>query len=421
MDSKYNFLIDDVVSKFGEQVENVSIAKKLSETITLVTNSKVSYNTIRRLFGLIKSEQNTYHLKTLNVLSRYCGYINFIEHEKHHKSYKLWKLINMISYSSKKIENFTQLKKDLQDLLNKDSNSIILIGLLTNKLLLQKNEEQLVDLYTIKINNIYAPNMLMPVTNCCNLMASSLRQYKFKDPKTIIGLANKETFIRLYMHHFIDYSSDNQSYIDILTASDDKPYGLNDKAYKYLFLDTIKFFRRKELTFKGLDIAYSNLTNDFVRGRWIAISYLRNKKEFNFKKFYKSDPILLVRELLVFALIENDISTIKDVCSFYKNANLENSHWYLLNEKVIIDLFLALNSFMEGDKVKAVMSFKLISLDENSNFQRFEHNTAISLYIQIIIEGASDDLKIKFKEAKKRSSLSLLSFNKAAVLHNMYS
>ena len=287
--------------------------------------------------------------------------------------------------------------------------------------MLQGKEDEFLDTYNIKVNNIFDLNMLIPVTNYCNLVASSLREYNFKDRKTILELSKKETFIRLYVHNFVDYSRINHNYIDILSACNDESYNSTDTAFKYLFLDTMKFFKSEVLNFKGIDIPYDNLTNDFVRGRWIAISYLRNKKEFSFKKFYKSDSILLVSDLLVFALVKNDISTIKYVCAFYEHENFKNLHWHYQNEKIIVDLFLALNFFIKGNNVEALVVFKAIDLDRNSNYQQLEHNTVLYLYIQIIIKGACEVLKLKFKEVQKTSHLELLSYSNAEGLNKTFS
>ncbi|MDG2357491.1 MAG: hypothetical protein P8L21_04340, partial [Polaribacter sp.] len=310
--------------------------------------------------------------------------------------------------------------KNLGTIINNDPRRLTLLGLLTNKFLLQKNEQHLLELYNLKIDNIYASQMLMPVTNYCNLIASTLREYKFKNPQTIIALSKKETFVRLYMHYFVDYSKNNHNYISILQASDDEPYDSNDRAFKYLFLDTMSFFKSETLNYKGLDIPYKKLTNDFVKGRWIAISYLRDENKFNFKEFYKSDSILLATELLVFALLKNDIATLKVVCDCYENNNYKNLHWYYKNEKIIVDLFLSLHFFMRGDKKSAFAMFGTINIDENSNFQRLDHNTVIYLFIQIVIEGASDGLELKFTSAKKTSYLDLLSYSSALALNKRF-
>jgi hypothetical protein len=415
------FLMEDIVSEFGEKVDNLSNAKKLSNEIAKATGGKVSYNSIRRIFGLIKTPQINYHIKTLNTLSRYCGFKNSVAHEKHNQNYKLWKLVNTISNSNKKIENFNILIKELETLVNKDPRFLVLIGLLTNKLILQENEDQLVQLYTIKIENIYAPGLLMVVTNCTNLMASSIRMYKFKSTNTIIALSKQETFIRLYLHHFIDYSINNQNYIELLQYTDDQTFNTTDTAYKYLFLDTFNFFKKKTLNFKGLETPYHHITNDFVKGRWIGISYLNNKKEFSFEKFYTSKSILLATEVLVFALICNDTATIKNICSFYENENLKYLHWYYKNEKIIIDLFLALNNFLNGNKKKASVRFHKIDITKDSNFQRLEHNTTLHLFIQIIIEGDSDILRMQFKNSKKHNHFKFLHIKKAIALNHSFS
>lgn len=420
MEKKYQFLIDEVLSKFGEKVNSVRNAKKLSKEISNNKNGDISYNTIRRFFGLIDTKQKKYHIKTLNILSRYCGYENFIEHQKFNDNYNLWKLLNLIYFSKKKIVDLKKIKKDLKILVNNDSKVLLLLGLLINRFLLQKNEQDLLEICNLKINNIYASHMLMPVTNFCNLIASTFRDYKFNNPQTIIALSKKEIFIRLYIHHFVDYSKNNHNYISILQATNDELYNSNDRAFKYLFLDTMSFFKSETLNYKGLNIPYKNLTNDFVKGRWIAISYLRNENKFNFKEFYKSDSILLAIELLVFALVKNDIATIKDVCDCYENNNYKNLHWYYNNEKLIVDLFLSLHIFIIGDKKKSLVMFSNIDIDKNSNFERLEYNTVIYLFIQIVIEGASESLRLKFTSAKKTSHLNLLSYSNALALNKRF-
>ena len=415
------FLRAVIISKFGEQVHNLSSVKKLSYDIAKETGGAVSYNTLRRIFGLIKTPQTNFHIKTLNTLSRYCGFKNAVAHQKHYQNYKLWKLVNTISYSNNKIENFNTLLKELETLVNKDARYLGLIGLLTNKLILQENEDQLVQLYAIKIEDIYAPRLLMAVTNCANLMASSIRMYKFKNTNTLIALSKQETFIRLYLHHFIDYSIHNQNYIELLQHTDDQMFNTTDTAYKYLFLDTLNFLKKKALNFKGLEIPYHHITNDFVKGRWIGISYLNNKKEFSFEKFYSPKSILLATEVLVFALVCNDTATIKNICSFYEHEQLEHLHWYYKNEKIIINLFLALNFFMKGNKKEASVCFHAIDITEDSNFQRLEHNTTLHLFIQIIIEGDSDILRRQFEASKKHNHFKFLHVKNAIALHHSFS
>ena len=143
------------------------------------------------------------------------------------------------------------------------------------------------------------------------------------------------------------------------------------------------------------------------KGRWIGISYLNNKKEFSFEKFYSPKSILLATEVLVFALVCNDTATIKNICSFYENEKLEHLHWYYKNDLIIINLFLALNNFLNGNKKEESVCFHAIDIAEDSNFQRLEYNTTLQLFIQIIIEGDSDILRRQFENSKKYNHFKL--------------
>ncbi len=420
MENNYQFLTEEVLLTYGQEVNSLSDAKYLSKEISNKGKGDISYNTIRRFFGLIYCRQKKYHIKTLNTLSRYCGYKNFTEHQKYNNNYKIWKLINLVSFSNNNIEDLEKIKKNLETIINNDPRRLTLLGIITNKLLSQKKEQHLLELYNLKIDNIHASEMFMPVTNYCNLISSTLREYKFKNPQTIIALSKKDTFIRLYIHYFVDYNKNNHNYISILQASDDEPYDSNDRAFKYLFLDTMSFFKSEPLNYKGLDIPYKNLTNDFVRGRWIGISYLRGQNKFNFKKFYKSDSILLATEVLVFALVKNDIATLKVVCDCYETNCYKNLHWYYNNEKIIVDLFMSLHFFLKGDKKNAFALFDTIDIYKYSNFQRLDHNMVIYLFIQLVIEGATESLKLKFKLAKKTSHLDLLKYHNAIALNKSY-
>ena len=96
------------------------------------------------------------------------------------------------------------------------------------------------------------------------------------------------------------------------------------------------------------------------------------------------------------------------------------SNVYYKNEKIIVDLFLSLHFFMKGNKIKAFAMFSTIDINENSNFQRLDHNMVIYLFIKIIIEGASVGLELKFKSAQKSSHLDLLNYSNALGLNKRF-
>lgn len=67
--------------KFGKKIVTAGDCEELSHTINLVTTTKVSGQTLRRFYGLIKSTSCTSRF-TLNTLAKYCGYNDFTAFEQ---------------------------------------------------------------------------------------------------------------------------------------------------------------------------------------------------------------------------------------------------------------------------------------------------------------------------------------------------
>ena len=405
----YSLLRKDIVAKFGRQIIDSGDASELVDSILIDTDESIALNTIRRLFGLIKSNQKKMNTSTLNLLSRYCGFRSYHDKSEHHSSIESWRLINDISFSSSlSTTDFSKLVKRLSENISTDIKYILILGMLANELLHKKEELKLLQLFDIKIDDIYEKNHLKELTNCCNMFANTLRSYEFLNHENLVALSKKEMFVRIYIHHFIDLGL-NKNFINFVKNIDDTILNPTDYAFKYLFLDRHQFLN--EYTYndrnKGLEVSYESLSNNFVKGRWIASTYLRCK-EFNFKKYFKKGPtsILLATELLVYALVKNDFDTINSVCINYNSKDIWKIDWHIINERLIVEMFLILNEFKQ--KSHCLQKLEDIDLYKLSDNQCLEYNKTIYYYIKGIINGFSDDVVINFNRAKKRTYLNSL-------------
>lgn len=63
--------------EFGQKIQSKPDCMKLSNELFLKTGQKVSYNTLRRLYGILPNSNAKPRVATLNVLSSYLGYENF--------------------------------------------------------------------------------------------------------------------------------------------------------------------------------------------------------------------------------------------------------------------------------------------------------------------------------------------------------
>lgn len=75
-------LRNSIIKKFGRNVMTAADCESLASVIYEEQRQKMSAQTLRRLFGLIKNENKGYHLYTLNTLSQYCGFFTFDDFRK---------------------------------------------------------------------------------------------------------------------------------------------------------------------------------------------------------------------------------------------------------------------------------------------------------------------------------------------------
>lgn len=70
----YSLLKKSIETKFGQKILNSRTARALVSSIISEIDDSISFNTIRRLFNLMESNQKKFNTNTLDSLSRYCGF-----------------------------------------------------------------------------------------------------------------------------------------------------------------------------------------------------------------------------------------------------------------------------------------------------------------------------------------------------------
>jgi hypothetical protein len=69
-------LKSEVEKKFGRRVLSSADCKELCDDILRASSTKISFNTIRRIFNLMKADTSP-SIQTLNILSNYCGFSSY--------------------------------------------------------------------------------------------------------------------------------------------------------------------------------------------------------------------------------------------------------------------------------------------------------------------------------------------------------
>ena len=88
MDSELSELLTDLRKRSKINILHVSDLKFLEEDIQYKTNSKISFNTLRRLYGFLPKTKTS--KKTLDILARYLGFQSYSSYLNNKNIYDDW-------------------------------------------------------------------------------------------------------------------------------------------------------------------------------------------------------------------------------------------------------------------------------------------------------------------------------------------
>ena len=310
----------EVEKHFGQKILNTSDCKKLSVSIFAHTGQQISYNTLRRFYGLVGSNSIT-NKTTLDILAGYCGFTNFDilinKREKldiHELNYYFIEILNENRINFKDIEllcreygNWPQIYTFLQKCLLHGQRTIDIV-FFTNFYLLPN------------IFN-YSLNKRKHIFDIVQLYASILDHFSVETKMIIIKeIVKQENAIRFFFEIYVDIDNIAFLYNDVL-----QEYHKNTSSVQaYLFYYNLMVYRSFIIgDAKSLSAFYDKLTkmefdktgiHPALMGRYLA------------SEIYYSSQIGIVNKTHILNEVEKDLETIgsKD------NQALLQSQLYLI-------------------------------------------------------------------------------------------
>ena len=141
--NKIEELKELVEKKFGEKITNLRSSKKLSEIIFFKTDKPLSYNTIRRLFNVSKTNQIKFRESTFDILSKFCGFYDFQTFKSTKNPFKNWNNYNKTLY----LLNEKKFKEAVILFNTNNETDFNLLAILTNEIIKVKKYILLLKLF----------------------------------------------------------------------------------------------------------------------------------------------------------------------------------------------------------------------------------------------------------------------------------
>ena len=302
-----DILLQKAGDKIGREMKTRGDCELLSFAIYEMLDIDLSYNTIRRLYGLVPAVKPS--INTLNTIAQFCHYKSFIHFTltyAHQTERNISKSIYEVIYNCNETETIAFVKS----VKSSSVNFIDFLIKLTRELIYNKQFHTLNQLYELKeLNyNNYSYSEMLELGNSVGLL---LRKVKINNTLLLLN----DNFLRCIYLTFVDYSNLNGYYgawAELLATKKRSP---EIKTFTLAILEFKKFLNNRDIQDKFGDLAFSKELHPILCSRLISVKILandRNQTKSILNKYFKVhsekkvSTISYSYELLYLAIVTNN-------------------------------------------------------------------------------------------------------------------
>jgi len=346
-----------IVEKIGFDITDVDSSKLLSEIILEETGNNVSYNTIRRFFGLVKSVKP--RIYTLDILSTFVGF----------KSYGYFKLNSNLNIRWKLQLKLTQLilqdnPKELlifiQENLHKQAEFKFILAHLLRELLLTNKIKLLNEIFELKEMNILNFNWddTVLIGNSVGSLLSKLNLTSKEEENLVLN----ENFQDLVITLFVDYSGLNSFYIHIIQLIEQNSKRADIVAFCRGILNLANFLSEGS-TNNFYTIKMHDAYHPILKSRILAQSILKQEKNKlkKLEEYYTINnkkgvlEIDYLFEIIVTSIILKDFEVME--CVIAKVRNHKNYKFFYKHEHYENFMFMNILFYFKNKDQEALSNF----------------------------------------------------------------
>ena len=330
-------LLQKVSDKIGREIKTRGDCQLISNAIYETLDLDLSYNTIRRLYGLAPAVNPS--TNTLNAIAKFCGYKSFAHFTQTHihaKKSNISQLVYAAVYRCDAVEIINLVKST-----KKSSEDFIgFIVNITRELLYNGQYLILDQVYLLKELS-YEHFSYSEILELGNSIGLQLRKDKIKEDSLLINT----NFLRCVYLTFVDYSNLNGYYGAWATLISQENNTKEIRTFTRAILELKQFLNNKEAKDNFGDLAFGKDLHPILCSRLIAIKILTHNKDETIDildKYYtvhslkKSLQVDYSYELFFIAIITKNttvmrylINIIDGTTSFYYQKHHMNS-FYLM-------------------------------------------------------------------------------------------
>jgi hypothetical protein len=380
--------------KIGFKIKSLNDSKRLSEIIANENDLEISYNTIRRLFGVVKNVKASNH--TLNIVSKFNGFKNYTDFIVNFKLSNKWKQefeIIKIIHKNEDAELLEYIKKNLNQT---RSFNLKLIQVIRELLLVGNFNliRTIFELNKMNANNFnYDDKVLIGMSIGHVLHLIDIKNKEFEQ------LVLNENFQDLVITIFVDYGNLKTYYSKIIEIIHANSSRKNILEFSKGILNLNLYFNKKNNDF-FYSLKEEKEFHPILKSRIFAQNLLLNDKNIIFKltdyhQKYQQKKYLEIEylfEIIFTSIITRKFEVMKWIIEKVKQR--EDYKLFYKYEHYNNYLFMKLIYFTKTkDREKAA------TIDENFTLQGFSRSYEKMALLYYYIYKFNSNKEIKYLDS----------------------
>ena len=413
------FLKTSTQKKAGFKIDNYNSSRRLSEIICIETGISLSYNTLRRFFGIVKSVKPSNH--TLDTLALFNGFLNYTDFTRNFHLRNRWelefKLAALMQDSEKELLLF------VEENLHSNRDFTLKLTQIVRELMLVKNYDLLVQLFSLKKMTFDHFNFddIAYFGNCTGNLLKTFDS----ESKELQKLLLNDNFLDLILTIYVDYKHLNSYYGNWLKIIEKHTKRKDIKQFCRGVLN-LKMYLNKESPNHFFKLVPNASFHPILKGRIISQELFYESKDLskimnNYQHQIPSNSdsetdIDYYFELITTAIITRNFEVMTWISEKFK-IKTNYSNYYKFEHYEQYGLMVMLLFMFRQDFESLQLWQKSVSFD---NFPR-NYETLMLQYVYILKYHTSKTNKISYKNQYLEGAKNFYpSFFNEAYLNNYF-
>jgi hypothetical protein len=388
--------------KAGFKIDNYNSSRRLSEIICIETGISLSYNTLRRFFGIVKTVKPSNH--TLDTLALFNGFLNYTDFTRNFDLKNRWeqefKLASLMQDSEKELLLF------IEENLHTKRDFTLKLTQIVRELMLVKNYDLLVQIFSLKKMTFDHFNFddIAYFGNCAGKLLKTFDSESEELQKLLLN----DNFLDLILTIYVDYKHLNSYYGNWLKIIEKHTKRKDVKQFCRGVLN-LKMYLNKESPNHFFKLVQDSSFHPILKGRIISQELFYETKDLSkiMKNYQHQIPsssdsetdIDYYFELMTTAIITRNFEVMTWISEKFK-IKTNYSNYYKFEHYELYGLMVMLLFMFRQDFKSLQLWQKSVSFD---NFPR-NYETLMLQYVYILKYHNSKTNKISNKNQYLESS-----------------